>query len=134
MLICWVVSCGMYSLSRLPGSPDLIAEAREFANTMVLEVRQELLRPRHGLSSGAWTFWRWLWFFGLFGWFFLAIALAVRLSSKGPVFFGQERIGARWEGIYRLEVPQHGCQCEEVCRSTLIRMRSTAKSGSVIGS
>ena len=29
----------------LPGSPDVIAETREFANTLVLEVRQNLLRP-----------------------------------------------------------------------------------------
>lgn len=32
---------------------------------------------------------------GLFSWLFLLIALAVKLTSPGPVFYGQERIGRR---------------------------------------
>ncbi|MEN6626344.1 MAG: sugar transferase [Candidatus Sumerlaeia bacterium] len=32
---------------------------------------------------------------GLFSWLFILIALAVKLTSAGPVFYGQERIGRR---------------------------------------
>lgn len=77
----------------LPGSPDVIAEPREFANTLVLEVRQNLLRPEIralkriidalGSALGFLLFW----------WVFAGIALAIRLSSPGPAFYGQRRIG-----------------------------------------
>jgi len=77
----------------LPGSPDVIAETREFANTLVLEVRQNLLLPEARMvkraldvitvSAGLLLCW----------WVFAAIALAVKLSSPGPVFYGQKRIG-----------------------------------------
>jgi Undecaprenyl-phosphate galactose phosphotransferase WbaP len=74
----------------LPGSPDVIAETREFANTLVLEVRQNLLRPDVriikrcvdviSVVTGLLLCW----------WIFAGIALAVKLSS---VFYGQRRIG-----------------------------------------
>lgn len=77
----------------LPGSPDVIAETREFANTLVLEVRQNLLRPEArvvkrtldvvAVGSGLLLFW----------WVFVGLALAVKLSSPGPAFYGQNRIG-----------------------------------------
>ena len=77
----------------LPGSPDVIATTREFANTLVLEVRQELLRPQARIlkraidifcvSAGILLFW----------WLFAVIALAIRLSSPGTIFYGQTRIG-----------------------------------------
>ncbi len=77
----------------LPGSPDVIAETREFANTLVLEVRQNLLRPEArvikrivdvvAVSLGL----------VLFSWLFAGIALAVTVTSAGPLFYGQRRLG-----------------------------------------
>lgn len=83
----------IYIAPALPGSPDLIAEGREFANTLVLEIRQNLLRPEVriikrcvdvlSVAAGLLLFW----------WIFVGIAMAVKLSSPGPVFYGQRRIG-----------------------------------------
>ncbi len=77
----------------LPGSPDVIAETREFANTLVLEVRQNLLRPEAriikrlvdmaSVTLGLLLFW----------WVFAGLALLVKLSSNGSIFYGQKRIG-----------------------------------------
>jgi Undecaprenyl-phosphate galactose phosphotransferase WbaP len=77
----------------LPGSPDVIAEAREFANTLVLEVRQNLLRPEVRVLKRALDIVAVTGGLLLFGWLFAGLALAVKLTSPGPVFYGQKRIG-----------------------------------------
>ena len=83
----------VYIAPALPGSPDVIAEAREFANTMVLEVRQNLLHPGAratkrtldivSVLAGS------VFVIPLVGLF----ALMIKLGSRGPVFYGQRRIG-----------------------------------------
>jgi Undecaprenyl-phosphate galactose phosphotransferase WbaP len=77
----------------LPGSPELIAEAREFAGTLVLEVRQNLLQPSARLAKRLLDLAGAAVFILLFCWLLAGLALAVRLSSRGPVFYGQVRVG-----------------------------------------
>jgi Undecaprenyl-phosphate galactose phosphotransferase WbaP len=83
----------VYLAPALPGCPELVAETREFANTLVLEVRQNLLDPRARVAK------RLLDLAGAIGGGLLilpliaAIAALVRLSSPGPAFYGQRRIG-----------------------------------------
>jgi len=77
----------------LPGSPDVIAETREFANTLVLEVRQNLLLPEARLLKRALDLALVALAALLGGWAVALIALAVKLSSPGPVFYGQRRLG-----------------------------------------
>jgi Undecaprenyl-phosphate galactose phosphotransferase WbaP len=77
----------------LPGCTDVIAETREFANSLVLEVRQNLLRP------GARFLKRFLDLLAIiFGGacivpVVLGIMLLVKITSSGPIFYGQNRIG-----------------------------------------
>ena len=77
----------------MPGSPDVIATTREFANTLVLEMRQELLRPQARFLKRITDLI--LASLGLlvFGWLFCLLMLLVKSSSSGPVFYGQARIG-----------------------------------------
>ncbi|MEK7413740.1 MAG: undecaprenyl-phosphate galactose phosphotransferase WbaP [Planctomycetota bacterium] len=83
----------VYIAPALPSSPDVIAEAREFANTMVLEVRQNLLHP------GARAAKRMLDILGVLAGSIVVLplvglfALMIKLGSRGPVFYGQRRIG-----------------------------------------
>lgn len=83
----------IYIAPALPGSPDLIAETREFANTLVLEVQQNLLRPEARLLKRILDIVSVIMAVLLFGWLFAFIALAVKAGSRGPVFYGQHRIG-----------------------------------------
>jgi Undecaprenyl-phosphate galactose phosphotransferase WbaP len=77
----------------MPGSPDVIAETREFANTLVLEIRQNLLRPEVRIIKRCVDIVSVVVGLLLFWWIFASIALAVKLSSPGPIFYGQRRIG-----------------------------------------
>ena len=77
----------------MPGSPDVIATTREFANTLVLEVRQNLLRPEVRALKRTADLLCVLLGFLLCWWIFAGLALMVRWSSPGPVFYGQRRIG-----------------------------------------
>ena len=77
----------------MPGSPDVIATTREFANTMVLEVRQELLRPQARFIKRTTDIICAAGCLLIFSWLFVAIACIIRLSSPGPIFYGQRRIG-----------------------------------------
>ncbi|MBN8525205.1 MAG: undecaprenyl-phosphate galactose phosphotransferase WbaP, partial [Planctomycetes bacterium] len=77
----------------LPGSPDVIAATREFANTLVLEVRQNLLRPEVRVIKRCVDCISVVLGLLLFWWIFAGIALAVKLSSPGPILYGQRRIG-----------------------------------------
>ena len=81
----------------LPGSPDLIAETREFANTMVLEVRQELLRPEARTTKRMLDLVVVMFFFVLLGWFFLSVALMIKLTSSGSIFTGKPV--SRWQRL-----------------------------------
>lgn len=83
----------VYIAPALPGCPEIVAETREFAYTLAFEIRQNLLLPhariiKRGIdilaAAGA---------FLLCWWLFLAVAVAVRLSSPGPILYGQRRIG-----------------------------------------
>ena len=77
----------------LPGSPDVIAETREFANTLVLEVRQNLLRPEARIIKRTLDLVAVGGGLLVFCWVFAGLALAVKLTSAGPVFYGQRRLG-----------------------------------------
>lgn len=77
----------------LPGSPDVIAETREFANTLVLEVRQNLLRTEARMLKRCLDLATAALAFLLFWWIFVVLALGVKVSSRGPAFYGQKRIG-----------------------------------------
>jgi len=77
----------------LPGSPDVIAETREFANTLVLEVRQNLLRPEARVIKRLLDVVSVVVGLLLCWWVFAGIALLVKLTSAGPIFYGQRRIG-----------------------------------------
>ena len=77
----------------MPGSPDVIATTREFANTLVLEMRQELLRPQARLLKRATDLALASAGLLLFGWLFCLLMLLIRLTSTGPIFYGQTRIG-----------------------------------------
>jgi Undecaprenyl-phosphate galactose phosphotransferase WbaP len=83
----------IYIAPALPGSPDLIAESREFANNLVLEVRAELLRPEARIIKRTLDL-----FTSLVGGLLVSpligiIVLSIRLTSRGPAFYSQERIG-----------------------------------------
>lgn len=83
----------IYLAPALPGCPQVVAEVREFSHTLVLELRQNLLLPTNRCLkrtidlAGA--------LLGLLAcsWLLLLIAAAVALTSRGPVFFGQRRLG-----------------------------------------
>ena len=83
----------VYIAPALPGSPDLIAEAREFANTMVLEVHQNLLQPLARVTKRSLDLALVTLSLLLFSWLFAALALVIMATSRGPVFYGQTRIG-----------------------------------------
>ena len=55
----------------------------------------------------------------------LAIAVAVKLSSKGPVFFHQERVGRWGAAIYDPQIPVDVCRAQSAtvrsCRAITIR-------------
>jgi Undecaprenyl-phosphate galactose phosphotransferase WbaP len=77
----------------LPGSPDIIAETREFANTLILEVRQNLLRPEVRLLKRSLDLVSIIIGGICIVPIVLIIMVLVKLTSPGPIFYGQNRIG-----------------------------------------
>ncbi len=77
----------------LPGMPGLVATTREFAQVLVLEVQANLLRP--GARFAKRTLDLALVCAGLpFALVFtLVVAVLIPLTSRGPVFYGQTRLG-----------------------------------------
>ena len=77
----------------LPGCPELIAQTREYANTLALEVRHNLLMPSARLIKRTLDLVvAGLLLIGL-SWLFALLVLLVRATSRGPAFYGQPRIG-----------------------------------------
>jgi Undecaprenyl-phosphate galactose phosphotransferase WbaP len=89
----------IYIAPALPSSPDVIAETREFANTLVLEVQQNLLRTEARVIKRILDIITVVILFLLFWWLFVALALGVKLGSSGRVFYGQPRIGRHGVGF-----------------------------------
>lgn len=83
----------LYIAPALPGIPGLMASTREFAQTMVLEIQANLLRPGALLSK------QFLDIAMIIGLGLIAIpftvlmAVIIPLTSPGPIFYSQERVG-----------------------------------------
>jgi Undecaprenyl-phosphate galactose phosphotransferase WbaP len=83
----------IYVAPAMPGSTDIIASTREFANTLVLEIRQNLLRSEVrflkrsldliSVVVGGMVILPMIGF----------IMLLIKLTSSGPIFYGQTRLG-----------------------------------------
>lgn len=83
----------VYISPALPGSPDVIAETREFNNTLVLEVRQNLLRAEVCFLKRVLDLTVVVIGLLLTWWILVGIAFMVKISSSGPIFYGQNRLG-----------------------------------------
>lgn len=77
----------------LPGMPGLVATTREFAQVLVLEVQANLLRPDARFTKRLLDLLLVMAGLPIAACFTAAMAVLIPLTSHGPVFYGQTRIG-----------------------------------------
>jgi Undecaprenyl-phosphate galactose phosphotransferase WbaP len=77
----------------LPGVPGIAAETREFADHLALEIGQNLLSPTARITKRCIDITLVMAFILTCWWLVLLLAAWIRLSSPGPAFYSQARVG-----------------------------------------
>jgi Undecaprenyl-phosphate galactose phosphotransferase WbaP len=103
----------IYVAPALPGSPHVVASTREFANTLVLEIRQNLLRPATRVAKRILDLL--LVMLGLVVSIplVLTIALMIAITSRGPVLYGQKRLGKNGREFVAWKFRSMVCDADE---------------------